>query len=63
CFIVQEVCIDNVSSMYELSEAFHAMSLRHTCVMFILEQFEKINSSKAFPSNPVNNSRDPQLIW
>ncbi|CAL9176347.1 unnamed protein product [Musa hybrid cultivar] len=31
--IAQEVCIDNVSSMYELSEAFHAMSLRHTCVM------------------------------
>ncbi|CAL9176395.1 unnamed protein product [Musa hybrid cultivar] len=48
--------------MYELSEAFHAMSLRHTCVMFILEQFEKINSSKAFPSNPANNSRDLQLI-
>ncbi|CAD5183980.1 unnamed protein product [Musa acuminata subsp. malaccensis] len=60
--IAQEVCIDNVSSMYELSEAFHAMSLRHTCVMFILEQFEKINSSRAFPSNPANNSRDPQLI-
>ncbi|CAL9176315.1 unnamed protein product [Musa hybrid cultivar] len=42
--IAQEVCVDNVSSMYELSEAFHAMSLRHNCVMFILEQFEKINT-------------------
>ncbi|CAL9057371.1 unnamed protein product [Musa banksii] len=42
--IAQEVCLDNVSSMYELSEAFHAMSLRHNCVMFILEQFEKINT-------------------
>ncbi|XP_065035234.1 ARM REPEAT PROTEIN INTERACTING WITH ABF2-like isoform X2 [Musa acuminata AAA Group] len=42
--IAQEVYLDNVSSMYELSEAFHAMSLRHNCVMFILEQFEKINT-------------------
>ncbi|XP_065034862.1 ARM REPEAT PROTEIN INTERACTING WITH ABF2-like isoform X2 [Musa acuminata AAA Group] len=42
--IAQEVCVDNVSSMYELSEAFHAMSLRHNCVIFILEQFEKINT-------------------
>ncbi|CAL9196136.1 unnamed protein product [Musa hybrid cultivar] len=34
----------------------------HLCHV-ILEQFEKINSSRAFPSNPANNSRDPQLIW
>ncbi|XP_064939232.1 ARM REPEAT PROTEIN INTERACTING WITH ABF2-like [Musa acuminata AAA Group] len=41
--IAQDVNIDNISSMYELSEAFHAMSLRHTCVLFILEQFDKIS--------------------
>ncbi|EEE63645.1 hypothetical protein OsJ_18462 [Oryza sativa Japonica Group] len=40
--IAQDVNVDNVSDMYDLSEAFHAMSLRHTCVLFILEQFEKI---------------------
>ncbi|URE42097.1 BTB/POZ domain [Musa troglodytarum] len=42
--IAQEVCVDNVSSVYELSEAFHAISLRHTWIMFILEQFEQINT-------------------
>ncbi|CAA6669036.1 unnamed protein product [Spirodela intermedia] len=41
--IAQDVSLENVSSMYELSEAFHAMSLRHTCVLFILEQFEKLS--------------------
>ncbi|XP_008812798.2 ARM REPEAT PROTEIN INTERACTING WITH ABF2-like [Phoenix dactylifera] len=40
--IAQDVNLDNVSSMYELSEAFNAMSLRHTCVLYILEQFDKI---------------------
>ncbi|XP_072975795.1 ARM REPEAT PROTEIN INTERACTING WITH ABF2 isoform X2 [Typha angustifolia] len=40
--IAQDVNLDNISSMYELSEAFHAMSLRHTCILFILEQFDKI---------------------
>ncbi|WOL06744.1 ARM REPEAT PROTEIN INTERACTING WITH ABF2 [Canna indica] len=40
--IAQDVNIDNISSMYELSEAFNAMSLRHTCILFILEQFDKI---------------------
>jgi hypothetical protein len=40
--IAQDVNLENVSDMYDLSEAFHAMSLRHTCVLFILEQFDKI---------------------
>ncbi|PQQ21652.1 ARM REPEAT PROTEIN INTERACTING WITH ABF2 [Prunus yedoensis var. nudiflora] len=26
------------------AEAFHAMSLRHTCILFILEQFEKLSA-------------------
>ncbi|WKA13025.1 hypothetical protein VitviT2T_030360 [Vitis vinifera] len=30
--------------MHELSEAFHAISLRHTCLMSILEQFSKLSS-------------------
>ncbi|KAJ0978824.1 hypothetical protein J5N97_014298 [Dioscorea zingiberensis] len=41
--IAQDVSLENVSNMYELSEAFHAMSLRRTCVLFILEHFEKIS--------------------
>ncbi|KAL6310696.1 hypothetical protein AAG906_021810 [Vitis piasezkii] len=30
--------------MHELSEAFHAISLRHTCLLSILEQFSKLSS-------------------
>ncbi|XP_077218307.1 ARM repeat protein interacting with ABF2 isoform X2 [Tasmannia lanceolata] len=46
--IAQDISLDNVSSMYELSEAFHAMSLRHTCVLFILEQFDKMCPKPGF---------------
>ena len=46
--IAQDVNLDNVSDMYDLSEAFHAMSLRHTCVLFILEQFDKICTRPGF---------------
>ncbi|KAJ7954914.1 ARM repeat protein interacting with ABF2 [Quillaja saponaria] len=42
--IAQDISLENVSSMYELSEAFNAMSLRHTCMLFILEQFDKLSS-------------------
>ncbi|KAM1304614.1 hypothetical protein ACFX2I_021979 [Malus domestica] len=42
--IAQDISLDNVSNMYELSEAFHAMSLRHTCILFILEQFDKLSA-------------------
>ncbi|XP_026449979.1 ARM REPEAT PROTEIN INTERACTING WITH ABF2-like [Papaver somniferum] len=39
--IAQHISLDNVSSMYELSEAFNALSLRHLCILFILQNFEK----------------------
>ncbi|XP_022979594.1 ARM REPEAT PROTEIN INTERACTING WITH ABF2-like [Cucurbita maxima] len=42
--IAQDISLENVSSMYELSEAFNAISLRHTCILFILEQFEKLGA-------------------
>ncbi|KAJ9182079.1 hypothetical protein P3X46_006109 [Hevea brasiliensis] len=42
--IAQDISLENVASMYELSEAFHAISLRHTCILFILEQFDKLNA-------------------
>lgn len=41
--IAQDISLENVSSMYELSEAFHAISLRHACILFILGQFDKLN--------------------
>ncbi|KAG6759385.1 hypothetical protein POTOM_035861 [Populus tomentosa] len=40
--IAQDITLENISSMYELSEAFHAISLRHRCILFILEQFDKL---------------------
>ncbi|KAI3979726.1 hypothetical protein MKX01_013821 [Papaver californicum] len=39
--IAQHISLDNVSSMYELSEAFNPLSLRHLCILFILQHFEK----------------------
>ncbi|XP_062144242.1 ARM REPEAT PROTEIN INTERACTING WITH ABF2-like [Alnus glutinosa] len=41
--IAQDICVENVSLMYELSEAFNAMSLRKACMLFILEQFDKLS--------------------
>ncbi|KAG8499780.1 hypothetical protein CXB51_006185 [Gossypium anomalum] len=46
--IAQDVTLDNVSSMYELSEAFHAISLRHTCIFFILEHFSQLSDRPGF---------------
>ncbi|KAF5455049.1 hypothetical protein F2P56_024664, partial [Juglans regia] len=42
--IAQDICVENVSLMYELSEAFNAMSLRQACILFILEQFDKLSA-------------------
>ncbi|XP_054805964.1 ARM REPEAT PROTEIN INTERACTING WITH ABF2 isoform X1 [Prosopis cineraria] len=42
--IAQDISLENVSSMYELSEAFNAMSLRHTCILFIMEHFDKLSA-------------------
>ncbi|GKV38512.1 hypothetical protein SLEP1_g46423 [Rubroshorea leprosula] len=46
--IAQDISLENVSSMYELSEAFNAISLRHTCILFILEQFDKLNARPGY---------------
>lgn len=35
--------MENVSLMFELSEAFNALSLRHACILFILENFDKLS--------------------
>lgn len=34
--------------MYELAEAFNATTLRETCLLFILEQFERISTQPWF---------------
>ncbi|XP_028785304.1 ARM REPEAT PROTEIN INTERACTING WITH ABF2-like [Neltuma alba] len=40
--IAQDISLETVSSMYELSEAFNAISLRDTCIVYILEQYDKL---------------------
>ncbi|KAL0784707.1 hypothetical protein Bca101_000952 [Brassica carinata] len=42
--IAQDITLENIESMYDLSEAFHALSLRQACILFILEHFEKLSS-------------------
>ncbi|KAK6937532.1 Armadillo [Dillenia turbinata] len=42
CTIAQDISVENVPLMYELSEAFNAMSLQRSCIFFILEQFDKL---------------------
>ncbi|TQD85947.1 hypothetical protein C1H46_028493 [Malus baccata] len=40
--IAQDICVENLSLMFELSEAFNAMSLQQACILFLLEQFEEL---------------------
>ncbi|XP_059300908.1 ARM REPEAT PROTEIN INTERACTING WITH ABF2-like isoform X1 [Lycium ferocissimum] len=40
--IAQDISVENVSLMFELSEAFNALSLRNACILFILEKFDKL---------------------
>lgn len=43
-YLLKDICVENVSLMYELSEAYNAMSLRQACILFILEQFDKLSA-------------------
>lgn len=47
--IAQGITLDNISTMYELSEAFNAISLRHTCVSFVLQHFDEISTRPGHP--------------
>lgn len=42
-YLLKDICVENVSLMYDLSEDFNAMSLRQACILFILEQFDKLS--------------------
>ncbi|KAB1997150.1 hypothetical protein ERO13_D12G004600v2 [Gossypium hirsutum] len=42
--IAQDISVGDVMLMYELAEAFNATTLRETCLLFILEQFERIST-------------------
>ncbi|GLT52748.1 hypothetical protein SLA2020_260700 [Shorea laevis] len=44
CTIAQDITVENVSLMYELADAFNAMTLREACILFILNQFERLST-------------------
>ena len=39
---LQDLTVENVANVFDLAEAYHALSLRHTCVLFILKQHEQM---------------------
>ncbi|KAI6683713.1 hypothetical protein NL676_029626 [Syzygium grande] len=39
--IGQELSMETISTIYELSNDFHATSLKHSCILFILEHFDE----------------------
>ncbi|KAI9117643.1 hypothetical protein K1719_011809 [Acacia pycnantha] len=42
CVIAQDISLGNVSRLYEVSESMNALSLRRACILFLLEQFDKL---------------------
>ncbi|KAL2660009.1 hypothetical protein AAZX31_03G136100 [Glycine max] len=40
--ISQEISEENVSLLYKMSEDFNATSLKHSCILFMLEKFDKL---------------------
>ncbi|CAN1246848.1 ARM REPEAT PROTEIN INTERACTING WITH ABF2 [Linum grandiflorum] len=42
--IAQDISIENISRMYELSESFCAMTLREACILFMFQNFDKLSS-------------------
>ncbi|KMT06143.1 hypothetical protein BVRB_7g163130 [Beta vulgaris subsp. vulgaris] len=47
--IAQDISVENVMLMYDLSEAYNATSLRHSCILYILEQFDGLSSKPWYP--------------
>lgn len=41
---LKDISVENVSLMFELSEAFNALSLRNACILFILENVDKLSA-------------------
>lgn len=50
-FSLKDISVENVSLMYDLSEAFNAMSLRHTCILFVLEKFDNLIAFPGYVSH------------
>lgn len=45
--------MENVSLMFELSEAFNALSLRNACIVFTLEKFDKLSVMPWYVQIPI----------
>ncbi|XP_019456522.1 PREDICTED: ARM REPEAT PROTEIN INTERACTING WITH ABF2-like [Lupinus angustifolius] len=48
--ISQDISVDNVFEMYNMSQPFNATSLRHACILFMLEHYEKLRAEPWFCS-------------
>ncbi|KAM7254159.1 hypothetical protein ACFE04_031841 [Oxalis oulophora] len=47
--IAKDIAVENVTLLYDLSEAFNALTLRHACILFILEQYDKLCTKPWYP--------------
>lgn len=46
--------MENVSVMFELSEAFNAVSLRNACILYILEKYDKLSIMPGYVRLPFS---------
>ncbi|XP_010527659.1 PREDICTED: ARMADILLO BTB ARABIDOPSIS PROTEIN 1 [Tarenaya hassleriana] len=46
--IAQDISVDNITLMYELADAYNASTLRQSCMLFVLEHFNKLSTKQWF---------------
>ncbi|KAG6426891.1 hypothetical protein SASPL_111129 [Salvia splendens] len=62
--IAQDISVENVSIMFELSDAFNALSLRHACILYILDNYDKLSVMPWYvlAADPSYSARDEKLL-
>ncbi|CAN6693938.1 unnamed protein product [Malus baccata var. baccata] len=60
--IVQDICVENLSLMFEFLEALNAMSLQQACILFLLEQFDKLVDKRYNIKSRDEILRYPSLV-
>ncbi|KAG6418740.1 hypothetical protein SASPL_120944 [Salvia splendens] len=62
--IAQDISVENVSLMFELSEAFSASNLRDACILYILDKYSKLCVMPWYvlADGPSYSTRDKKLI-
>ncbi|PWA74148.1 ARM repeat protein interacting with ABF2 [Artemisia annua] len=48
--MARDIKADNLRLMYDLSETYNAVSLRNACILFVLDQFDKLHSKPWYAS-------------